>query len=152
MADIVLLAASDMVWYEIARWSGLAAIVSAVAAALPGIGDFLTIPFAGKARLIASIHMLLNLTIVGAFIVAAFFMFSGFLMVGNDAATGVLLYIAVAPHAAGVAMLLVSGWLGGELVFRHHVGMVPQATDTTTGTEDEARPRPHEREKARLSR
>jgi uncharacterized membrane protein len=129
VADIVFLATSNLIWYEIARWSGVAAIVSAVAAALPGIGDFLTLDFAGKTRLIATIHMLANLAVIGVFIVAAFFMFTEFLTIGNDAATGVLFYIAVALHAFGVAMLMVSGWLGGELVYRHHIGMEPATTE-----------------------
>jgi uncharacterized membrane protein len=154
VADIVYMAIGDMVWYEIARWSEVAAIVSGVAAAVPGIGDFLTLPFAGKTRWITTIHMLLNLMVVGAFIVAAFFMFSEFLMIGNNATVGVLLYIAVALHAAGVLILMVSGWLGGEVVFRHHIGMVPEAEaiDATTSAGDEARPRPREHERAHLGR
>jgi uncharacterized membrane protein len=132
VADIVFLIIGDMVWYEIARWSGLAAIVSALVAALPGIGDFLALPFEGKSRWIAAIHMLLNLAVIGVFAVAAFFMFSEFLMVGNDVAVGFPLYLTVALHAAGVGMLMVSGWLGGELVYRHHIGVVPATTNTTT--------------------
>jgi uncharacterized membrane protein len=132
VADIVFLIIGDMVWYEIARWSGLAAIVSALVAALPGIGDFLALPFEGKSRWIAAIHMLLNLAVIGVFAVAAFFMFSEFLMVGNDVAVGFPLYLTVALHAAGVGMLMVSGWLGGELVYRHRIGVVPATTNTTT--------------------
>ena len=133
VADIVFLIIGDMVWYEIARWSGLAAMVSALVAAPPGIGDFLALPFEGKSRWIATIHMLLNLAVIGVFAVAAFFMFSEFLMVGNDVAVGFPLYLTVALHAAGVGMLMVSGWLGGELVYRHHIGVVPSTTNTTTG-------------------
>jgi uncharacterized membrane protein len=152
VADIIYLAVGDLTWYETARWSGVAAIVSALAAALPGIGDFLALPLDEKARWTATIHMLLNLTIVGLFIVAAFFMFSEFLMIGNDATTGGFLYVAVALHAIGVAMLLVSGWLGGELVYRHHIGVAPEAAHTTKSPDDEAQSRSRERERAGLLR
>jgi uncharacterized membrane protein len=152
VVDIVFLIIEDTVWYEIARWSGLAAIVSALAAALPGIGDFLALPFAGKSRWIATIHMLLNLAVIGVFTVAAFFMFSEFLMIGEDVAVGFPLYLTVALHAAGVAMLMVSSWLGGELVYHHHIGVVPAATHISTGADDEVRSPSQQREKARLGR
>jgi hypothetical protein len=45
------------------------------------------------------------------------------------ALTGSDLTAVVVLHAAGVGMLLLSGWLGGEMVFRHHLGMVPDTSD-----------------------
>jgi uncharacterized membrane protein len=119
VADIIFLTTDLAVWYEIARWSGAAGVVTGLLAALPGFGDFLTVPIRGKARASATAHMLLNLTIVAAFAIAGYFMFF------TDATDGTALVIVVALHAAGVGLLLISGWLGGELVYRYHIGIEP---------------------------
>ena len=43
VSDIVYLGSDhDHMWYNIAFWSGIAAIVSALVAALPGFGDYFT--------------------------------------------------------------------------------------------------------------
>jgi uncharacterized membrane protein len=119
VADIIFLTTDLAVWYEISRWSGAAGVITGLLAALPGLGDFLTIPMRGKARASAIAHMLLNLIIVAAFAIAGYFMFF------TDATDGIALVIVVALHAAGVGLLLISGWLGGELVYHYHIGMEP---------------------------
>lgn len=106
-------------WYSIAFWSGIAAIVTALLAALPGFGDYLTMAVHSDARGMATAHMLLNLSVVALFFVAMLLMLNdGALSGGRQAAVLVL-------HAIGAGLLLLSGWLGGELVFRHHLAMIP---------------------------
>ena len=63
-------------------------------------------------------HMVLNVTVVALFFIAML------LMRDDGALTGGNLTLVVALHAAGAGILLLSGWLGGEMVFRHHLGMV----------------------------
>ena len=143
VADIIFLTTAGEVWYDIARWSGAAGVITGLLAALPGFGDFLTLPFTGKARFTATMHMLLNLTIVAAFAVAGYFMFF------TDATQGTFLGIVVGLHAAGVGLLLVSGWLGGTLVYEHHIGMtieerLPGETRAEIGR-DQVRERERER-------
>ena len=53
------------------RWSGIAAIVTALLAALPGFGDYFTMARHSDARGIATAHMGLNLATVALFVVAA---------------------------------------------------------------------------------
>src|SRR5689334_8285138 len=57
-------------WFDIAFWSGIAAIITALVAALPGFGDYLTMAVKSDARGIATTHMALNLTTVALFFVA----------------------------------------------------------------------------------
>jgi uncharacterized membrane protein len=120
IADVVYLASDkERVWYDIALWSGIAAWISAVVAALPGLVDYVTVASKSDARAMATAHMVLNVTVVGLFVVATMLMRDEGALEGSD------LTIVVALHAVGVALLSVSGWLGGEMVFRRHVGMVP---------------------------
>lgn len=110
-------------WYDIAFWSGIAAIVTALVAALPGFGDYFTVARNTDARNIATFHMLLNLSIVGLYFVGML------LMLDNGALNGGDLTLVVALHALGTGLLLLSGWLGGELVYRHHLAMIPDDSE-----------------------
>jgi uncharacterized membrane protein len=128
-------------WFDIAFWSGIAAIVAALLAALPGFGDYLTMAVHSDARGIATAHMGLNLTTVALFFVAAL------LMAPADGATGGRYTAAVVLHVVAVGLLALSGWLGGEMVFRHHLAMIP--VDAESERSEQARhemqpaPRPH---------
>ena len=120
VSDIVYLATShNHMWYDIAFWTGIAAIVTALVAALPGFGDYFTMALHSDARAIATAHMVLNLSVVALFFVAML------LMLNDGAVAGGRLTIMFIIHVVAVGMLAVSGWLGGEMVFRHHLAMVP---------------------------
>ncbi len=106
-------------WYSIAFWSGIAAIVTALVAALPGFGDYFTMAVNSDARGMATAHMGLNLTVVALFFVAML------MMLADGATGGGRQAVVLVLHAIGVGLLLMSGWLGGEMVFRHHLAMVP---------------------------
>ena len=120
ISDIVYLATGkDPLWYDISYWTGLAAWISALVAALPGLGDLLLVAIKSDARTMALAHMGLNVTVVGLYLVAFLVMYD------HGALTGSNLTLVVILHTAGVGLLLLSGWLGGEMVFRHHLAMIP---------------------------
>ncbi len=62
----------DAVWYDIAYWSGVAGLVAGIVAALPGIGDYLTVVPTTEAQAIATGHMGLNVIVLFLFGLAAF--------------------------------------------------------------------------------
>lgn len=117
----IIFAISDhnTMWYDIAYWSGLAGIVTALTAALPGFGDYFTMAIKTDAALMATAHMVLNLSVVALYIVAAI------LMSQHNATTGSMLAVVIVLQAIGAGLLGLSGVLGGEMVFRHHLGLVP---------------------------
>ena len=124
ISDIVYLATEkDPVWYDIAFWTGIAAWISALVAALPGIGDLLTVAMKTTAAQMAVLHGALNVTIAALYIVGTALMWD------DGARAGTELTLVIILHAAGSGLLLVSGWLGGELSYRHHLGMVPDTTE-----------------------
>jgi len=126
-SDVIYLSTDkDKMWYDIAFWTGIVAMIVAGVAALPGLGDYFTVAFRSDAKNIATAHMILNVAVVALFFVAML------LMLNADALTGNRLTWVVILHAVGVGVLLLSGWLGGEMVFRHHIGMVPEDTEVET--------------------
>jgi uncharacterized membrane protein len=124
IADIVYLSTGrNMLWYDIAFWSGVAAIVSALIAAVPGFVDYLSTAAKSDARTMAQAHGVMNVIVVALFLAAAL------LMVNQGAVEGGALMAVVAMHAIGAGILAVSGWIGGELVYRKHIGIVPDSVD-----------------------
>jgi uncharacterized membrane protein len=123
-ADIIYLATDrNVLWYDIAFYSGIAAWVSALVAALPGLVDFLSIAVKSDAKGMATAHMAINVTVVVLYIVATAVMFD------HGALSGGNLTLVVILHAVGTGILGVSGWLGGEMVYRYHLSMIPDDLD-----------------------
>lgn len=138
VADIVYAASGRThEWYSIAFLTGIAAIISALVAALPGFGDYLTMAWRSEARRMASAHMLFNLIVVALFFVAML------LALGDNAVSGGRQVAVLILHAVGVGLLLLSGWLGGELVFRHHLAMIPDDAEPERAESAHHELRPH---------
>ena len=109
-----LIRGSESLW-QAGKYLEIAGIVSAVAAAVPGLVDYLyTVPpeSSGKSR--ATKHALLNSTMLVLFIIAAF--------LRED--TGSVLVVLI--EAIAVGLMSVAGWLGGTLVYRNQIGVDPR--------------------------
>jgi uncharacterized membrane protein len=120
-ANVVYAASdSDRTWYEISYWSSIAGIVGALVAAIPGAVDGLTIGRDSEARSKAMLHGTLNVVVTGLFAGAVL------LMRDDGARSGGDLSMAVGLQAVAVGLLLLSGWIGGEMVFRDHLAVVPE--------------------------
>lgn len=129
VADVVYLWRGNPVWKDwIAFYALLAGIVMAAVAAVPGLIDWLSIKDKAVVKL-ANWHARLN--------VIALLVFAGsfYLRTSNGASLVSGSYtVPVALSALGVVLITISGWLGGEMVFKHGV-----AVDSEVGTETKAR-------------
>jgi uncharacterized membrane protein len=123
-----------------------AGILGGLAAAVFGLVDYLAIPRHTRAKTVGAVHGLLNVVIVALYIA------SWGIRYGDPAAAsgGAILLSAVA-----VALALVSGWLGGELVDRLGVGVddgahldAPSSLSGRPAGEKWAPPRPLEPKRA----
>lgn len=129
VSDVVYVARDhDAPWYDISFWTGIAAWVTGLIAALPGFGDYMARARHSSAANIATAHMTLNLIVVAAYLVAML------LQLDSGATSGGQLGAVFVLHLAGTSLLLLSGWLGGEMVYRHHLGVIP---DDATAAQDE---------------
>ena len=95
-------------------WMASAGCITGLVAAIPGLIDYLAIPGGTRAKKIGLLHGVGNVVVLGLF-------------AGSVALRG------TAPHSVsrlstvlsltGVALAMVTGWLGGELVDRLGVGV-----------------------------
>jgi uncharacterized membrane protein len=98
----------------VSDWMIFAGVIGGLVAAIFGLIDWLGIPRRTRAKRIGLWHGTGNVLVVGLF--AA----SWFLRRPNPAEP---VLIAVILSAMGVGIALITGWLGGELVDRHGVGV-----------------------------
>ena len=113
VCDVASLFSDNPTWSVVAFYAIAGGIVGAVLAAIPGVID-LTSLRAPHVKRMALAHMALNLTVTVLFAISL-----GMRLPDMAAPAGA----AVALAALGVVLLLVSGWLGGEMVHVHRVGV-----------------------------
>jgi len=107
----------------IAKFMIAAGCLGAVAAAIPGIIDWLSIKN-GDVKKAANWHARLNIAALVVFAISLFLRMSSYSeFVGRKLTIPFLLSLV------GVILITISGWLGGELVFRYGVGQ--SSTDYT---------------------
>ena len=99
-------------WRLLALYTMCGGIVGALLAAVPGFIDLLSLP--PPVRATAVRHMVINLSVVGLFIVNAWMRW------GDPSGASRTPFIL---SLAGIGLLLVSGWLGGKMVFEGGVGV-----------------------------
>jgi len=111
ICDLVLVfGGTSESWAIVARYTMVGGIVGALIAAVPGFIDMLSLPWPTKR--IALMHMSINLTVVALYIVNVYLRRRGI-----ESNTPVWLSVIA------VAMLAVSGWLGGKMVYVHGVAV-----------------------------
>jgi len=121
IADVIYLWRGNPVWRDwIAFYALLAGIIGAALAAVFGIIDWLSIKDR-EVKKVADWHARLN--VIALLIFAASFYLrtaGGLRMLGGSYTVPLLLSVL------GVILILISGYLGGELVFRYGVAVNPQ--------------------------
>ncbi len=100
------------IWSEVAFYTMIGGLCGALLATVPGLIDLLSLPPGGTKK-IALAHMGINLTVVALYLVNAYLRF------GEPAD----LKIPMVMSGIGVFLLLISGWLGGKMVFESGVGV-----------------------------
>lgn len=110
--DAVSLLAEDGSAFVVgARWLYAVGVIGAVVAAIFGLLDYSRLTRGTRAKRIATLHLTLNLAAVVVFAIA------WAVHLGSDEPTVAGLVLGV----VGLVGIGVSGFLGGELVFRHGV-------------------------------
>lgn len=112
--DIVYEATGNGRWADISYVMIASGIIGGLLAAVFGLIDWLAIPGGTRAKRIGALHGIGNVVVVALFVI------SWLLRYDNAGLPGTGAFIL---SIAGVALALVTGWLGGELVDRLAVGV-----------------------------
>ncbi len=129
LCDVLYLALGDAFWFRVAFWAIVFGVVTHLAAAVTGLPDFLAVARGGpdqkEARRAATSHLVFGL---GLLVVQGLNL--GVRNAGVIPTTGSI-GLPVAVNVIAVAVLGIQGWYGGELVYRHRVGVpVPETAES----------------------
>ena len=98
-------------WATLSYYTMIAGVLGAVVAAIPGMIDMLSLQ--GAPKKIALVHMTLNITLVVLYAVNIGTRIGGTPIAGTPLVLSII----------GIALLAVSGWLGGHMVYVHRVAV-----------------------------
>jgi uncharacterized membrane protein len=125
VSDLIGLAWESPTWKSVALYTMV--IIGALLAAIPGFIDWFSLGTARVQRL-GTIHMVLNLILV------ALFTSNAWLRLASTVPDAIPLTLSI----VGVLILGVSGWLGGEMVYVHRVGVAPATSNASSRTRQAA--------------
>src|SRR5262245_38750215 len=115
ISDVIyLMKWGGAVWSDVAFYTMAGGLAGALVAAIPGLIDLLSLQ--GAVKRIGIWHMSINLVVVALYAVNLWIRISS----STGATTPVWLSVI------SVALLGISGWLGGEMVYVHGVAVEPQ--------------------------
>ena len=121
LCDLIYLWRSDPFWYQMAFWNMLIGFIGHLAAAVPGFVDYLPIAKEEpKAHRTATIHLGLGLSLAALYLINLFLRHGGSLPENGSVMVAVLLSLV------GAGLLGLQGWFGGELVYKHGIGVSRQ--------------------------
>ena len=106
----------NMFWKGVAFYSMAGGIVGALLAAIPGFMDYMSLTDR-RVKRIATTHMVLNIIVIALFLFNLGFRY-------NASPSGEVFGLVLSIIA--ISFMSVSGWLGGALVYEHHVGVSPR--------------------------
>lgn len=120
ISDLLFLFTDNSNFFITASYLNIAGVVFALLAAVPGVIDFFyTVPPKSSGKKRAAKHGIINIIVVVIFIVAYI------LRKGENPDLIVLSVLGL----TGVSGLIVSGWMGGTLVYRNQIGVDPRTAN-----------------------
>jgi uncharacterized membrane protein len=113
--DVLYLITGNEFFPVVSYWNIVAGLISGLVAAVFGLLDWLNIPGGTRAKAIGLWHGLGNVVIIVLFALAWF--------LRRDAPNFAPGTVALVLELLGVGLAVLTGWLGGELVYRLRVGV-----------------------------
>lgn len=123
LADVVSLFYQSDVVAHLSFWTSAVGVVSGLAAAVPGLIDYLFVARHTSAKKLGIMHMTVNVIALIGFGIGTFLMYR------SGAGTGaeiVLTNTTLALHLVAYLFLMLGGIFGGEMAYRHKIGMVDE--------------------------
>ena len=115
--DVIGIWKADPFWPRMALWCIIAGLAIAVPAVITGISEYILIPDTHKGLGTATLHMMVMF--------GALSLYTASMVLRFDTAVfpayGKLISLVLS--GLGLVLLLTGGWLGGELVFSHGIGI-----------------------------
>lgn len=117
--DALHLFLGDEAFWRVGFWVAALGVLTTVAAIIPGTIDMAAIPDRTKAHRTGAIH-----AVVGTLVLLLYVGALAARWPAGSPPEG--LALAMGLDVAGLLAVSAQGWLGGELVYRHHIGVLSE--------------------------
>ncbi len=136
VGDIAYQTTANSFWYEFAYYTMWIGVISALVAAVFGFIDYFGVQMSEAGRRVATTHMLLNLSVVVAYLINLWLRADQAALVGGRWTLAFVLQIL------SFGTLGISGWLGGKMSYEHKIGVAEHADPEATriGMDEAAEP------------
>lgn len=124
--DIAAVATRIGFWFDASFWALLIGVIAGVLSAITGLYDYFTVPMTDRAKRDATSHLALNVVLMTLFIISLIIKAPSATSAPRLPADSVIVSTFILDLIA-VVLLLVSGWYGGEVVYRHGVAVTEEA-------------------------
>lgn len=135
VCDVIVYASNveevEILWFTLAYYTLGAGLAGALAAAIPGLVDYRSLK-ERRPRELATIHLAMNLVVIA--------LYAANLWVRSQDPPE--FEIAFALSVFGMSLIAVSGWIGGELVHVHGIGVAGHVEAPPGRAADPARTEP----------
>lgn len=115
LGDLVGIWQGQLVYRQVAFWAIALGLIIAVPTIVTGLIDFAAIPQRHPALKVATWHMWIMLSASTAYACSLI------ARVGTSS-SGLSIATAIGLSVLGLCLLMLGGWFGGEMVFRHGIG------------------------------
>ncbi len=116
VTDLIYVGVGDPFWYRVSFWLILFGVVTNVSAGFTGIFDFLALNNQHPAYRAAVVHLTFGSMIFVVYLIGLFLRSWG--MPPEETP-----WFPIILNLVGGGMLGIQGWYGGELVYRHGIGV-----------------------------
>jgi len=116
VCDLIHMSNGNPVWATVAFYCMGGGIVGALLAAVPGLIDLVSLPAGPRGTALK--HMAINLTVVALYVINIWMRNSSPDKPGN------LVWLSL----ISILLLVVSGWLGGKMVYEHGIAVNTDGT------------------------
>lgn len=129
--DIILLATGNTFWFVASLWVMVIGIGGALLAAITGFYDLFTLPITDQPKKTGLTHMALNLIITVLYLINVLAIRAPEMTSPTSASAlaGDTIGWAFGLNLIAVVLLLISGWLGGELIYRYGLAVPHETMD-----------------------
>lgn len=107
-------------WWSFSFYNLAIGLIFSILALITGMIDFVALPQKGTIERVAMRHMTIMITAL------LMYMGSFFIRFGVEIPSGWRLMSSVSLSLLGLILLLIGGWFGGQLVYRHAAGSNPK--------------------------
>jgi uncharacterized membrane protein len=115
VTDLIFLGTGNPYWAQSSVYLAVAGLVTGVAAAMVGFTDFVTLPQVRHHRM-AWIHFIGNALVLILALTRALYSW--------DAPADTVRWTGLVLSGVMTGLLLITGWAGGELAYRHKIGVI----------------------------